>query len=373
MVLVVAFHASLGYADFGLRLPMGLVPVADAVQWTGLTVIIQVLDVFFMALLFLISGLFVWPGLVRDGAVGFARRRALRLGLPFVLGLVLIMPPAYYPAYVAAGLHLDFFTFWGAVLWHGPWSAGPLWFLWLLLFFDLVAAAIYGATPKARRMVASLAAKAASSPIRTMVGLILCGCLAYLPLLLLFGPFRWVGLGPFGFQVSRPLHYAVYFFAGVAIGTDGLNGRLLGRDRPLARHWPWWLLSAGLVQALWVASGPLIFVSLLLWGLEFLVTSAVTSFALLALSRRFGLRRSALGDSFAKSSFGIYVLHYFFVLWAQYLFVGAALPAWLKAIAVTVGAVTASWGCTELFSHLSSLGGRRRPAGPEVGASEAGR
>src|SRR5215467_13007348 len=42
-------------------------------------------DTFFMALMFLLSGLFVWPSLERKGSARFLRDRTLRLGVPFAV------------------------------------------------------------------------------------------------------------------------------------------------------------------------------------------------------------------------------------------------------------------------------------------------
>jgi peptidoglycan/LPS O-acetylase OafA/YrhL len=373
VVLVVVFHATLGYADFGVRVPMALVPIVDAVQWRGFSSVTRGLDVFFMALMFLISGLFVSPGLARDGAAGFLRRRALRLGLPFVLGVTFMMPAAYYPAALALGAQVDFFTYWDTLIGHGIWYSGPLWFVFLLLAFDLITALGSVAIPKAGHVLDPLVAKADARPLRMLLIVIVCGCVAYLPLLFVFGPYRWIGLGPFGFQASRLLHYALYFFVGVAVGAHGLDRGLLARAGALARQWPWWLLSAGLVQAVWLAQPQTWFATsvgvwLLLEGLGFVVTCAVTSFALLALSRRLTPRGSATGRSFTSSSYGIYLLHYVFVIWAQYLLLGSAVPAWVKIVAVSVAAVGSSWLCSVLFRHLGLLLRRRLRAGVGIGA-----
>ena len=53
-------------------------------------------DSFFMAAMFLLSGLFVWPSLQRKGVSDFLRGRWLRLGLPYAVGAVILMPIAYY-------------------------------------------------------------------------------------------------------------------------------------------------------------------------------------------------------------------------------------------------------------------------------------
>ena len=51
-----------------------------------------------MSLMFFLSGLFVWPSLMRKKDWTFVRDRVLRLGVPYVLGVAIVMPIAVYPA-----------------------------------------------------------------------------------------------------------------------------------------------------------------------------------------------------------------------------------------------------------------------------------
>jgi hypothetical protein len=58
-------------------------PIVDPQPWAGFDVLAIFNDTFFMALMFLLSGLFVWPSLERKGGARFLRDRILRLGVPF--------------------------------------------------------------------------------------------------------------------------------------------------------------------------------------------------------------------------------------------------------------------------------------------------
>ena len=49
-------------------------------------------DTFFMALMFFVSGLFIWQSLRGKGSVSFLRDRILRLGIPFLFGVSVILP-----------------------------------------------------------------------------------------------------------------------------------------------------------------------------------------------------------------------------------------------------------------------------------------
>jgi hypothetical protein len=61
---------------------------------------------------------------------------------------------------------------------------------------------------------------------------------------LVFTPSAWFDQGPFAFQLSRPVHYAVYFFAGVGVGAGGIERGLLVPGGALVRRWAVWGVAA---------------------------------------------------------------------------------------------------------------------------------
>ena len=102
-----------------------------------------------MACMFLISGLFVHDSLTRRGSGELpARARLAARASRFLLSIFVLMPIAYYPTFLRYHLpgttDFNFFHFWWHTLTVGPWPSGPAWFLWVLLAFDAIAAAIAG-------------------------------------------------------------------------------------------------------------------------------------------------------------------------------------------------------------------------------------
>src|SRR5580704_19046584 len=75
------------------------IPIVDGERWLGFDLFCAHQDVYLIALLFFLSGLFVWPSLTRKGASKFMRERLLRIGVPFGLAVLFVMPPALYPVY----------------------------------------------------------------------------------------------------------------------------------------------------------------------------------------------------------------------------------------------------------------------------------
>jgi hypothetical protein len=157
IVLVLAHHSVLAYHPYAPAPATSLVaqprlwqafPVVDSQRWSAFSMFVGFNDIFFMSLMFLLSGLFVWKSLQRKGSGVFLRDRILRLGLPFVVAAGLIAPLAYYPAYLQTGARGSFAGFWQQWRSLGNWPAGPAWFIWVLLAFDCVAAVLFLAAPE---------------------------------------------------------------------------------------------------------------------------------------------------------------------------------------------------------------------------------
>lgn len=75
----------------------------------------------------------------------------------------------------------------------------------------------------------------------------------------------------------------------------------------------------------------------------FVVLCAGATFGWLAVFTRFVTRANPVMDSLRRNAYGIYVMHYFFVVLLQYLLLSAALPGSEKALMVTVAALALSW------------------------------
>src|SRR5208283_3900868 len=113
--------------------------------------------------------------------------------------------------------------------------------------FDCVAALIQWAAPGVGTAVRETTLGVFSRPLVFFLVLVAFSAAAYFPMLLGFGSAFWFAFGPLTVQASRVLHYAVYFFAGVAVGTYGLDRSAFAPDGPLARRWAIWLV-VGLVS-----------------------------------------------------------------------------------------------------------------------------
>ena len=369
-LLVLAHHAVLAYVPFGAVVPATLVarprlwqafPVLDSGKWGGFGLFTSFNDVYFMALMFFISGLFVWNSIERKGARGFVRGRMLRLGLPFLVAAAVIAPVAYYPAYLQTGGRglTGYWQQWRAL---GSWPAGPAWFVWVLLAFDCVAAGLLLVAPRWTCRAAERLTSLAARPALFFAFLAAVSAAVYLPMAFLFDPFRWTEFGPFFFQTSRIFHYLAYFLFGVALGASGVSRGLFAPDGKLARRWVWWvnlapfLLAVLIVVFLVAISTPNHPVR---WGLiggaAFAMACAASCLACISVFVRFARRPRPVFDSLRDNAYGMYLLHYVFANWMQFALLGAHLPALAKGIVAIIGTVLFSWGATAALRRIPAV------------------
>ncbi|WP_255090769.1 acyltransferase family protein [Vulcanococcus limneticus] len=359
IILVVAHHAALAYIPHAQRDPLDYMrstaPVVDPLRWWPLDLLVSWNDQFFMALLFLLSGLFVIPAIRRKGIGGFVRERVQRLGLPFLLAAGLLSPLAFYPSWLQ-GPRPPGPAYWQRYFVLDGWSPGPAWFLWLLLAYSLLLAlACALAPPRLRRW--GWRPRSAKELLLTCL---LASGLASGVMAVGVGAETWFTLtGPFSAQTSRLLLYGAWFLVGVALGAGDLEQSLaLERLRP----WRLWALLGLLAYLLTLVQqaqpaglAPLPPLPLRLGlALSSAAGGTFTILAALGWARHHLGAPSRLADSLSRHSYAIFLLHYPLVTWIQFALLGSPLPAPLKFLLSFSGALSGSW--------LLAIALRRTPA-----------
>jgi glucan biosynthesis protein C len=147
----------------------------------------------------------------------------LRIGVPFALVVVLLMPLGKYPTYLQTAVDPGVTAFWRHWLALPFWPCGPMWFLWLLAGGRFCRRWASPICTGMGDVLIRFSFSAGARPMRYFAGLVIASALAYVPLAVAFTPSAWLAFGPFGFQLSRPLHYPVYFFVGVGIGAPSVG------------------------------------------------------------------------------------------------------------------------------------------------------
>ena len=350
--LVVLHHAVMAYCAGGHAARSGdytkaTAPVVDAAQWDGFNFMVMANDSFFMPLMFLLAGLFVRPNLARKGLSRYLADRALRLGVPLLVGIVTVVPLSYYISYLQSGGTADFAAFWARMVTAGPWPSGPLWFVGALLVFDAATALILSRNSVrlgVRRLLAALDRRPKAVWFLAFLAL---STLVFLPAVTLLGASLWLTAGPFGIQASRIGLYAFFFVAGVIVGAGRLAASF--EDR-----WLRWSVLAVLAATLFFAphDAPWPAVADGMVMLLFCVTMAV---GLLALAVRFGHSRSTVGDSLCGNAYGIYLLHYPIVLWIQYKLLRVPLGPVPKGLLVLASGFALSWLASSLLRRVPGV------------------
>ncbi len=372
IVIVVAVHAVTAYlwsspvSSFRFDDPpyrWQSIPIVDHERWLGFDLFCALQDIYLICLLFFLSGLFVWQSLERKGGQLFLWDRLLRIGLPFALAVGLLMPAAFYPVYRLEAVDPSVAAYWQHWLALPFWPSGPPWFLWVLLAFDAAAAALFHFARAVGDAFGRSIGRIAASPPLFIVAMLTASALAYIPLALIFNPWAWFEIGPISFQLCRPLLYGLYFFAGVGIGAHGSIGQgLLATDGWLARRWRTLLAAAVSSYVLWLGiaglaargtgtpSLALDFVQ----ALGFVLSCAAGCLCMLAVFLRFANQRLPLLDALQGNAYGIYLVHYVFVIWLQYALLGTEIFAGVKAVIVFAFSLLLSWASVAAMRRVAT-------------------
>jgi hypothetical protein len=253
----------------------------------------------------------------------------------------------------------DFFSYWMG--W--SWFSGPAWFISMLIVFNLLAVVCFWIFSNSTIVLPSIVF---TNPLVFFLTLLTLSLAGFIPLLYLFGPFQWIAFGPLLIgQGCRFILYPVYFFAGVAVGAFGLDKSILAQEGPLSRQWFFWLI-ASIFSALfflitfasvhldpaakWAA--PEGWVNL---GFSMTLYCTTVSITFIALFLRFANTRYSIIDNLCDNAYGIYLVHYPFIVWSQYSLLGSSMPAISKALIVFIVTLGLSWGTSALLRSIPGV------------------
>jgi glucan biosynthesis protein C len=335
-------------------------------------------DNFIMAALFFISGMFVIPSLVRRGFWNFTGEKIIRLVLPFIFGVLFIVPWLTYPRYALhAEVPLGFFDYWWHVYLFENIKAGGFWFLAFLMGLTMITAFIYINLPFITRWLGKVLTWLVKKPIRGFV--IFASLTAIIISLsdLYWGAPWWAGFWMlFYARGNQFITFIFYFFLGVGIGQAEVLDKTNVLEK-LSENWQKWVVLTLILSILYIgycisymyegtfsfdlksyfAQGgtwddvwplmadilPSILIRTVLNGL----LCAAQTITIIAVFYRFFNTLQPFWVSLAACSYGIYVIHEPFVVWTQYTLRDYTLPPFGKAIlAFTIG-LSVAWFLTE--------------------------
>lgn len=363
-VLVVAHHSSLAYTTFATFNKEAYIrsthPVVDTYRSITLDIFENFNDVFFMSLMFFISGIFVLPALQKKGVRSFLRDRFYRLFIPFLLAVSILMLLAYYPAYYLAYRQhnirhyiIDFFT-------TEQWPVGPPWFIWVLFAFNLLLALIYPFLRPILQKAGQTMAKYKDKPARLFLLWFILTALLYIPMAFWVGAGTWTGFYPFDFQLSRIILYFGYFILGAIVGSTDLATGIFTTGAAFTRNWRWWIFGSITAYTLLTIIPPQLtrlvankqLAELPAWLLYYSLYTAsctLSSLAFLAAFKANVHTPKPVWQSLSANAYGIYLVHYIFVTWCQYALLPIPVHAIVKFTITFVVSLSLSWLTTSLL------------------------
>ena len=350
---IIVMHAALGYSTVevwtytALR-ETTLAPVTEAV----LLVLVAPFGLFLIALLFLVAGLLTPPSLERKGPRRFALDRLLRLGLPFVVYVLVVQPVLVYALEHSLGSAPG--SFWEEYLSDEGWlDTGPLWFVGVLLVFSLGYA---GWRAWTARPGSTTGRRLGSRPVTsgTLLAMAAAVAVASFAVRLVYPYGSESGFTDLNFW-EWPACVAV-FGLGVTVSRRGwvtaVPDSLRRRCRVVT------LLGVAAMGALLMTVGFLDALDDALGGWHwaaaaFAATDAVLtvfgSVWLLAVAQRVLDRRYRWGPVLSRSAYGAFMLQTVFLLGLAVALRPLDLPAEVKALLVATGGVTCSFATAWLL------------------------
>jgi glucan biosynthesis protein C len=353
---IIAIHGILGYDgvlegwSYADVREVTLAPVTSAL----LIVVVAPFGLFMISLLFLVAGLLTPGSLDRKGPGRFARDRLLRLGVPFVVYVLLVQPTLMYamahPLGAAPGSYWEEYL--GA---EQRLDTGPLWFVGVLLIFSLA----YAALVAVRRPAARVAPRELTPRDLVLVAAAVAPTSFLVRLVYPYGSESFTDLNLWQWPACIAL-----FSLGIAMARQGwlavVPPRLVRWSRTAV------LLTLPVMAAVLLLAGVLDRGGDAMGGanaLALLFTFAETALAvfgpvwMLGVAQRLLDRPIPWGPQLSRSAYGAFMVQTLFLIAIALLLRPVPLPAELKALLVAAGGVVTSyWFAWLLINRVPGVG-----------------
>lgn len=345
VALVVLHHVALVYgaiSPFYYQEP----PFGDGLAFTVLGTFVLLNQAWFMGALFLLAGYFTPGSFERRGAAGFVRARLVRLGIPVVVGIFVLEPVArlgfwLMPAALTGITEPPTWAVYPSLL-----GLGPLWFVAMLLVFDLAYAGWWSVVPG--RLVA---ARETAFPGLVRIGGFIVGLAAVsygVRFIVPLGEEVRLGFAFLNFPTIAYLpQYLGFFILGVVAFRRGWLARLPDAAGlaglaaavvvgvvllPLALTGQWFVVAFA-EGAPFVGGGHWRSAVYAVWDS---VTVVGLCLALVVGFRRFLAVPGRFGRFVAAQSYAVYILHSLVIVAVAFLLRGLDVPALMKFAVVAV-------------------------------------
>ncbi len=335
ILLVILLHASMTYMAFAPEWWYVIEPNGSL----SFTYLVLVLDVPIMLILFFIAGFFAYGSLEKYGAGRFMRQKLVRIGIPWVFGVLVLAPLVTYLIPFTRGMEISFLQFWTNDFWGVFYQQSVYWFLGILLLLFGILAALYRYEPRLSDVERSNAAPTPSF-LWTFWGLT---SVWFFVATLVMPADTWQNAARvFVFQPARLLLYGGYFALGIYADRRGWL-RPGGYLPDLGQWAPAMLISGAAYLGLRIIwqDGNLLF--LVAQAALFNTFCLTATFAALSFFQQVSNGSSAVWDSLSRNAYAIYYLHPLVLYPAAYLALSVDAPPFVEVVGLTILTALVCW------------------------------
>ena len=335
ILLVIALHASMTYMAY----PSDWWYVIEPENSPLFTLFVLLVDVPNMQILFFIAGFFAYGSLEKYGPGRFVRQKAVRIGLPWLVGVVFLAPLVTYLIPLTRGTAGPYLEFWIGDFWGQYYQQSVYWFLGVLFLLFILLAALYKGEPAMRNIP-----RRPQEPDRRFFGTFwaLTALCFFVSTLVVPADYWTNALKLIVYQPARLLLYAGYFTLGII--ADRRGWFRAGGFRPDLEWWgPAALISAMAylgVRWIWVDGGLLF---LLAQAALFNAFCLAALMAGVALFQRYVDRPTRFRTSLGRNAYGIYYLHPLILYPTAYIALSVGASIFLEMALLTLFTLLVAW------------------------------
>lgn len=337
ILLVVVLHTSMTYMAF----PATWWYVIEPRNSLVFTILVLLLDVPNMQILFFIAGFFAYASLERYGTARFLRQKAVRLGLPWLVGVVFLAPLVTYLIPVTRGIARPYLEFWATDFWGPYYQQSVYWFLGILFLLFVLLAILHRSVPQLRGVV-----RQAQTPTWALFATFWAVTTLWYFLSSMVTPAdTWANaLKLFVYQPARLLLYAGYF--GLGIYADRRGWFRADGYRPKLDLWG---MAAVITATFYLGfrfswAGGSDILPLAVQAALFNAFCLAALMASTALFQQYVNRPGRLWSSLARNAYAIYYVHPLILYPAAYVALSVEASIFLEFAFLATLTVLVAWG-----------------------------
>ena len=350
--LVVFHHVTVLYA-VQLQIENQFVrnPVPEQFNMFFLLLLFLISGAMLNSIMFFIAGYFDFASYEKRGARAFVTDKLKRLGIPYLVGLVILAPLTLFIARLSWGEQDSLGHFWFKEFFL-PKTISPLhtWFIGILLLFFMLFTPLLAWLQKKRKTER----KPRPRPL-VYILFVLVSFAVYFSLNFFYRPHNFVSIYIVNFPAAMLPLYAGYFLLGIYASRHGWFA-----TEKKEYIFPW-AIAFAVNMALLFAAQTIAGIEQALDGNHPLLAFATNGmtfsgvFLMVTVFKKYQHNTSAIKTWLSRNSYGAYIIHYVIVFGVVYAMLGMRLPVMAKYSIQIVVCPALSWAAAGLLKKYSPL------------------